>query len=315
MVQAQIVLDRVLLKKFYSNYSTATSMSFKSKLISHIDHTAFAGVNAIQSIDLSNNSLMFVGQAFNPLYFYLVHSPASYVFNGYCNACGITCPTSCSGTTCSKTCQGYISNAQCSPTISNCYNVAKDYQTCSTGTYLNNLMTINLSSNKISHIDENSMLGCVCDTLDLSYNSLSRLVFNQLFSILGRPTTKLRVLNLNSNKLTDISQLFTFPSSYYSKLEQIDLSFNSLTTITPTTFKNVLSLSQLFLNDNKITAIDTDSFKGLANLRQLHLYNNPFYPETPTVSQLLYLLQFCDLANPYCSICLNALCSMKLSLE
>ena len=71
------------------------------------------------------------------------------------------------------------------------------------------------------------MLGSVCDTLDLSYNSLSKLTHNQLFSTLGptNPTPKLRELYLSGNKLTDISQLFSYSSAYYSKLTYIDLSF------------------------------------------------------------------------------------------
>jgi Leucine-rich repeat (LRR) protein len=273
--QAQITLDGVLLRSLYSDYATATTMSLNSKLITHIDHSVFSGVNAIQSIDLSNNSITAITQAFNPYYYYMVY---------YANSCY---------------------NAVAAPGI-----------TCPTTTHLRNLMTINLSNNKISHIDENSMLGGVCDTLDLSYNSLSKLVYNQLFSVIGTsyPTPKLRVLNLSYNKLTDISQLFTYSSTYYSKLTHIYLSSNLLTTITPTTFKNVLSLSHLFLNDNKITAIDQASFSGLTNVRELHLYSNPFYPEAPTVSQLLYLLQFCTLANPSCKMCSNALCSLKLGL-
>ena len=204
-------------------------MSFKSKLLSHIDHTAFAGVNAIQSIDLSNNSLMFVGQAFNPYYYYLVHSPASYVFNGYCNACGITCATSCSGTTCSKTCQGYISNAQCSPTISNCYNVATDYQTCSSGTYLNSLLTINLSNNKISHID----VAAFCNL------------------------RKLRILSLAHNELTQISpQIF---DSLFN-LEELELSFNRLTQIESNTFQNLSNLKRLDLQNNQLNSIDSSLF-------------------------------------------------------
>jgi Leucine-rich repeat (LRR) protein len=270
--QAQLSLDKELLRSLYSDYASATTMSFNSKRITHIDHNAFSGVNAIQSIDLSNNSITAIGQVFNPYYYYMIYAANS------------------------------------------CYNTAAS-GSCAPSAHLNSLLTINLSNNKISIIDENSMLGSVCDTLDLSYNSLSKLVYNQLFSVISTsyPIPKLRVLNLSNNKLTDISQLFTNPSTYYSKLTHIHLSSNLLTTITPTTFKNVLSLSHLFLNDNKITAIDQTSFSGLTNVRQIHLYNNPFYPETPTVQQILLLLQFCTLANPSCSLCSNALCSLKLS--
>ena len=100
-------------------------MSLHSKIITHIDHNAFAGVNSIQSVDLSNNSITAITQAFNPYYYQMIYAVNS--------------------------CTNTITGGSCAPS-----------------THFRNLMTINLSNNKISHIDENSMLGVVCDTLDLT---------------------------------------------------------------------------------------------------------------------------------------------------
>jgi Leucine-rich repeat (LRR) protein len=270
--RAQVTLDKTLVRSKYSNYATATSMYFDSRQITHIDHNAFSGVNSIRYIVLDYNSITAIGQVFNPYYYFMVYG------------------------------------------TNMCYNTATSGISCAPSTHLNNLDVLGLSNNKITTIDENSMIGCVCERLDLSYNSLSKLTHNQLFSTLGPtyPTPKLRELYLSDNKLTDISQLFSYSSSYYSKLTLIDLSFNLLTTISTSTFQNVQSLIQLRLNDNKITSINQASFSGLTNLRQIHLYNNPFYPLTPSVSQLLNLLQFCTSANPSCTICSNNSCSKAL---
>jgi hypothetical protein len=270
--RAQVTLDKTLVRSLFSNYTTATSMDFRSKLITHIDHNAFSGVNSIQEIYLSSNSITAIGQVFNPYYYFMVYG------------------------------------------TNMCYNTATSGISCAPSTHLNKLWTLSFADNKITTIDENSMIGSVCERLYLNYNSLSKLTHNQLFSTLGPtyPTPKLRELYLYKNKLTDISQLFSYSSSYYSKLTLIDLSFNLLTTISTSTFQNVQSLTYLLLNDNKITAIDQASFSGLANLKQIHLYNNPFYPLTPSVSQLLNLLQFCTSANPQCLLCSNGSCTKAL---
>jgi len=277
--QGQTILDQNLLRSTYSSYDSATSISFTGKSISHIDHNTFAGVTSVQTIDLSNNAITVISQAFNPFYYYLVYTSTSK--DPY-----------------------------------NCFNTGVGtFIRCAPGTHFDSLSTINLSNNKISHIDMDSMLGTVCETLDLSHNSLTKLVYNQLFSTFSPvyPKSRLRKLYLNNNQLTDISGLFTQLTYSYSNLTHINLSYNKLTQITSSTFSEVTSLTHLYLNNNNINAIDSNSFVGLVNLRQLHFYNNPFYLENGSLSQILQYLQLCTQANNLCFVCSNSSCSKSLA--
>ncbi len=227
---------------------------------------------------MSNNTIQVISQAFNPFYYYLAYTTTSLA-------------------------------------TSNCINTAVSYASCQPGTHFNNLLTINLSNNKITYIDKESLLGTVCETLDLSYNSLSKLVCDQLFSNISptNPVPKLKTLNLSNNQLTDISGLFTYSSAYYSRLTHINLSFNKLTQITNTTFSNVKSLTHLYLNDNNINAIALNSFEGLLSLRQLHFYNNPYYDLAATnMMQMLNLLQLCSIASNLCQFCISSSCTKFL---
>ena len=54
---AQVLLDQNLLRTNYPDYATVVNMTFRSLSIIHVDHFAFAGTIALQSLDLSNNSL------------------------------------------------------------------------------------------------------------------------------------------------------------------------------------------------------------------------------------------------------------------
>jgi len=273
--QALKILDQNLLRSTYSSYGSATSISFAGMSISHIDHNTFAGVTSVQSIDLSNNEITVISQAFNPFYYYLVYISYS------------------------------ISHKNCLNTGS-----GSGFVNCAPGTHFNFLLIINLSNNKISYIDKDSMLGTVCETLDLSHNNLTKLVYNQLFSIIGplNPTSKLRKLYLNNNQLTDISSLFNRISRYYSNLTHIYLSYNKLTQITSTTFSDVKSLTHLYLDNNNLNAIASDSFRSLDSLRELHIYNNP----CESIFQLFDYLQLCNPNNKLCVVCFNSSCSISL---
>jgi Leucine-rich repeat (LRR) protein len=49
-------------------------MDFSHKSILHIDHFTFAGVNAIKSINLSNNSISIISQAFNQFIYNFIYT-------------------------------------------------------------------------------------------------------------------------------------------------------------------------------------------------------------------------------------------------
>jgi Leucine-rich repeat (LRR) protein len=231
-------------------------MDLRDKDINHIDHFAFADLNALQFLDLSENSISVISQAFN-----------KYIFNIV-----------------------YASGPWAPPT------------------HFNNLLDINLSHNKIIHIDTDSFLAAFCQTLDLSYNSLTRINANQLFT---KWTTypnpiKINTLKLNNNQLSDISGLFSYGSTLYPKLTHVYLNSNKITRIEADTFRNVKSMTHLYLNDNKITSIDGLAFQGLVNLRQVYLHDNPVALNPLQIAQIL---QLCRPANPLCAICFSESCS------
>ena len=257
---AQVLLDQNLLRTNYPDYATVVNMTFRSLSIIHVDHFAFAGTIALQSLDLSNNSLTVISQAFN-----------QYLFTMVTNS-GTWAPP----------------------------------------THFNQLSTLNLSKNKIFHIDADSFVGAFCETLDLSFNSLTSVRSNQLFTkFTSYPNPiKLKTLKLNNNKLKDISGLFSYSNTVYPQLTTLRLEFNLLQTIDNNTFTNAKSLTHLYLNDNLITFIDPYAFKDLLNLRQLFLYNNNNTNVSPTnLQSLLMAMQVCKPAGQYCMVCLSESCT------
>ena len=259
--RGQVILDQAYLRNLYPSYASTQSMDFKLLNIVHVDHFTFAGANAVQSINLSNNSLSVISQAFNQYLFTIIYGSSTWA----------------------------------------------------PATHFNNLLDINLSHNKIIHIDTDSFLAAFCQTLDLSYNSLTRINANQLFT---KWTTypnpiKINTLKLNNNQLSDISGLFSYGSTLYPKLTHVYLNSNKITRIEADTFRNVKSMTHLYLNDNKITSIDGLAFQGLVNLRQVYLHDNPVatISNPSDLSQLLQVLQLCGSANPLCAICFSESCS------
>jgi Leucine-rich repeat (LRR) protein len=258
--KGQTILNQAYLRAQYPSYASTTSMDFKSHNIIHVDHFTFTGANAVQSINLANNSIPVISQAFN-----------QYLFNIV-----------------------YVSS------------------TWAPSAHFTNLLSIDLSYNKIIHIDINSFLAAFCETLDLSYNSLSKLHANQLFTPYGSYPNpiKIKYLKLNNNKLSDISGLFSYGSTLYPRLTHVYLQSNLITRIEATTFTNVLSMTHLYLNDNQITSIDGLAFKGLVNLRQVYIYNNPVANFGGGITTgILTLLQLCGPANTQCLICFSTTCT------
>ena len=118
LAQSQVILDQTLLRSAYSSFGSVTSIDFTEKSIIHVDHNTFSGVNSVQTINLSNNAIQIIGHAFNPYYYYLVYATALY--------------------------SSYV------PYYAMCYNTGtgtNDY--CAPATHFKNLLTINLSKNKL----------------------------------------------------------------------------------------------------------------------------------------------------------------------
>jgi Leucine-rich repeat (LRR) protein len=258
--RGQVILDQAYLHNLYPSYESTQNMDFKLHNIVHVDHFTFAGANAVQSINLSNNSISVISQAFNQYLFTIVYRSATWA----------------------------------------------------PATHFNNLLDINLSHNKIIHIDTDSFLAAFCQILDLSYNSLTRIHANQLFTkwATNPNPIKINTLKLNNNQLSDISGLFSYGSTLYPHLAHVYLNSNKITRIEADTFRNVKSLTHLYLNDNKITSIDGLAFQGLVNLRQVYMHGNPVVTiSNPSeISQIWQVMQLCASANPQCIICFSAAC-------
>ena len=173
---------------------------------------------------------------------------------------------------------------------------------------------IDFSNRSIIHVETNTFVDVSCKVLDLSFNSLTLLHSNQLFSnkeySYETNHIKLKTLKLNNNKLNEISSLFEYESTNYPLLTHIHLEFNLLTEITANTFTNVKSLTHLFLNNNHITFIDPLAFENLLNLLQIHLYNNPLSNYRDNLTPNIFnVLQLCTPANNKCLICFSSSCN------
>ena len=175
---------------------------------------------------------------------------------------------------------------------------------------------IDFSNRSIIHVETNTFVDVSCKVLDLSFNSLTLLHSNQLFSNKEEYSNvksnhiKLKTLKLNNNKLNEISSLFEYESTHYPLLTHIHLEFNLLTEITANTFTNVKSLTHLSLNNNQITFIHRLAFENLLNLLQIHLYNNPLSNYRDTLTPNIFnVIQLCTPANNKCVICFSSSCN------
>jgi hypothetical protein len=141
---------------------------------------------------------------------------------------------------------------------------------------MHSLVHLDLSENRLEKWT-NAMMRELPRVLDLN------LTMNQIAEFLGhedwldmnnRPTTRLRTLNLSSNKLTasSVNQLAAFATSLVS----LNLSHNFIETIELSNgkrlFEGLLSLRALDLYENMLSSIDLAVFDyGLDNLRVLRL--------------------------------------------
>ena len=70
------VLDQDFMRVISSRNSTHLDLSLNS--ITHIDHWAFVGTNTIRSLNLSKNSLTYIGQSFNQYLTQIVYQNGSW---------------------------------------------------------------------------------------------------------------------------------------------------------------------------------------------------------------------------------------------
>jgi len=125
------------------------------------------------------------------------------------------------------------------------------------------------------YLSENDLAGplprSICnlillDTLDLSFNSLSGFVPEEIGSL-----ENLRVLLLNDNKFSG-----PLPRSLakLAKLERCVLSWNALTGIVPSALGALRRLRVLYLCGNRLTGLVPPALAGLDTLEALSLHSN-----------------------------------------
>ncbi|CAK9794641.1 chp [Anthophora quadrimaculata] len=150
------------------------------------------------------------------------------------------------------------------------------------------LLKLDVSSNRLSSIDDGELPLRKLVSLNLSGNRLTR-VPPETFQRLEN----LRYLNLSSNPLyggfppvfpptvldldvscTDLRILPAVLLLNLESLERISLSGNKLERIEEGTFNRLGNLSRIDLSANRIERIDNGAFVGLSNLYQLNLRGN-----------------------------------------
>lgn len=146
---------------------------------------------------------------------------------------------------------------------------------------------IDLSYNQITEIDNLTFAGVnQIDTLDLSSNKIEKIApdtFN---------TATLITVYLSNNNLTELDNM-TFAGQRY--LKTIYLSNNKLSTIETGSFANFFSLQYVYLDGNQLTQLDSSIFTGSNNLQGIYLTGNPNL-STANIQNL------CPPAATYCQV-------------
>ena len=129
---------------------------------------------------------------------------------------------------------------------------------------MENLQNINLESNLIETIQENSFYNLKnLTSLNLKNNKIISFEDNVFVNLLS-----LRILEINSQFLYNLSNMSL---NGLVGLKYLHLSFNSLTHITSDIFFYLTSLTNFSLNNNQIAVFECNTLK---NLRYLNLNDN-----------------------------------------
>ncbi|CAG5043126.1 unnamed protein product [Parnassius apollo] len=97
----------------------------------------------------------------------------------------------------------------------------------------------------------------------------------QIKQIYGRPfqyLSRLEILDLSHNQLSEIDELFTF--EYSNKIKKLYLAYNKISEIPGYVFQELTSLIELDLSNNLIEDLNEEPFSNLTNLETLNLNNN-----------------------------------------
>ncbi|KAM4726998.1 oligodendrocyte-myelin glycoprotein-like [Anableps anableps] len=172
-----------------------------------------------------------------------------------------------------------------------------------------NILSLNLSHNRLLHLDSRLTSYTHLRILDLSHNRLSRLpkglprslwelhASSNRIQLLDKNDTvyqwNLRVLDLSSNKLeraifinntlTNMCTLnlsnnhfWTLPTNLPAHLETVDLSHNLLVKVLPASLDRLPRLSHFYLHANRFSSLPFGVLDKMISLRVITLGNNPW---------------------------------------
>ena len=131
-----------------------------------------------------------------------------------------------------------------------------------------NLVTISLSSNQLTSLDEDRIFSFMkeLEAVDLSRNSIQNINANSFDGL-----SKLKTIDLSYNQLHHLENgLF----NNLPNLREIFLTKNNILQLTNNTFAKSPQINSIFLDHNSIQVIDSDVFTQLSQLFQLHLSFN-----------------------------------------
>lgn len=136
--------------------------------------------------------------------------------------------------------------------------------------YLNNLVTLDASHNKIIHIQQPISPLCI-QNLHLEHNNLKSLP-PQLSNFV-----KLLHLDISNNHLTTLPDSL----SHLSRLTILNVSFNKLTSL-PRDMHHIVWLEELLVNNNLLTCLPTSL--SLVHLFLLDISHNPDLIDVPELN-------------------------------
>ncbi|XP_078086754.1 leucine-rich repeat neuronal protein 4-like [Mustelus asterias] len=242
--------DHFLLYHMNIYSQNATQLHLSSKNISNIPVNTFQNFSALEILDLSHNSL-----TYNSLPCGSLVIPTLKHLNTASNEL-TTVPS-------------------CLPAALESLDLSKNVIwriKLSEFTGLYNLKVLLLSHNKISEIVSSGMVMAQLESLDLSYNNLTKLQWE--FQM-----PNLTMLRLEGNPL---QQPNPYEFSCFPKLHHLNLSMTSLKLCTHKLFvSRMKNLKVLDLSANFFKTLDPQCFEGLSNLQFLRMRQMPFLWSLP----------------------------------
>ncbi|KAK0040642.1 strain BS90 toll-like receptor [Biomphalaria pfeifferi] len=201
-------------------------------LIENYDHLPLKNFSSLYLMDLSNNSLTEIKKDFlsgcdNLQYLYMSRNPIIYIQRQFLKA------------------------------VSNLVELEMVESRLSDSIWLEisdiskRLRILNLSRNRLTKINENTMSDLRLEVLNVSYN---------------------RIVGLNSNAFGSQTNLIT-----------LDLSYNLITDVPVRFSQNMTNLVHLLLNNNNIKVVQSEAFMGLGKLESLDLSFNSLQELMPQV--------------------------------